>query len=287
MLHFLFITMMLVMVSSHRQTNRNVYAQVIDRLQAGKSDLVKCINTGQNKAGVACPLPANTILADKLRPYNDWCGKTMKYFPYDICEGGADKYCTTQCATIGNINTDCMTLCKAHCTSAEQNCEQLNDFYGCCCATDVKPIACSTTCKCGEACKMSDGSTGTCQTDLTCAVNIQPPNCGTVNIPCTTCGESCTMTDGSIGVCQTDNLTCAINIIPPNCGCKCGEPCAMANGIGVCQADDSTCAINKQAPLCDACKCGESCNMRDGAVGVCQTDNLTCAVNIQAPNCNP
>jgi len=134
------------------------------------------------------------------------------------------------------------------------------------------------------------------------------------------CGESCTMDGGGSGVCQADNLTCAVNILPPQCDvcppvtclmscengfaigddgceicecqdCPCGESCTMdGGGNGVCQSDNLTCAVNFLPPQCEAARawydCGIKRNRRCSDDEICDVSGgVVCQELTQAASC--
>ena len=163
-----------------------------------------------------------------------------------------------------------------------------------CALTEALPAGCD----CGDECVMSDGETiGECQQDgVTCAINVQPPNCGEEDRDssnqnpdderCGDCGEPCILPgEDTEGFCQEDETTCASG--PPEC-----DPCRFAacNMVyGKCYGDilpGECCPTEIECPTSPiGCPCGEVCYMPDGDNGVCQEDN-TCALNYE-PACLP
>lgn len=125
-------------------------------------------------------------------------------------------------------------------------------------------------CVCGQPCTMESGGSGVCQTDgQTCAVNIQPPQCGGTGAP--HAGQCPLLGSGSVGIC--------VEACSGDNSCAMDEKCC-SNGCGrTCQK-----AVTFPPPVPPRCVCGEPCRMASGGSGVCQTDGQ-CAVNIQPPLC--
>jgi len=213
------------------------------------------------RPGTVCPqfrcVPPPCPAGDYLDPQTDSNGCdacpickpcTRLFCPAIVCPKDKQKIVNQTNGCPGCPVCDCpklfcppLTACPATQTQTNAAAEVNTDGCPRC------PTCQKAACKCGASCSMSSGSSGVCQVDGTCAVNIIAPKCPKA-ASCGACGSSCTTAKGKAGFCQSTGK-CAFTkgacVPTPVCLFKCPNL--------ACPADQQVPATGRCG--CPTCKC--------------------------------
>jgi hypothetical protein len=142
---------------------------------------------------------------------------------------------------------------------------------------------CPKDCECGKSCNMTDGELGICQVNGECALEKMDANNETMKLDCPPKSKKDKKDHNASlwGDEHNSSITDNDDDDDEHNSSFMGEHGDENNSSFTGEND-----MDQNASSLEACVCGESCELKDGAVGICQED-LECAINIIVPQCPP